>query len=524
MFNPRQTTPACDIVSALIALLSISCNDNFNIYTSTRANSFVIEAMSKRVISPNEKVTITGKNFKPSMQIEEEQETTVPSAYSVDSATTITYQVRSDSRLGPLKLHLTQDGIRLTLSLLSDGGKTDYPVMTVAPDQVCRSQSFYDGEGKLQQGTKLCGIDSCTQDGAVQCTTSSAFKAAATAHLGEKVLVNHAVAGVAGSATLPAATQVRQMSGVYGAIGKDGSGGVTPLLTDCSADGATGCVAVSTFPAADLAGLNASKLQAGITVAGVTGTLPWCKEDGEQNCRLSGKFKAGNPTTVDAWDLRAGRTLAGVAGALKMSCRNTINAASFNHDDITTLNNSADITGNSNDYWDTVDEANGFPATPVAGWSSDTYCDSSVWQDVTTIDGGVSRVACGTSNTCIYKDRITSLEVTGILDAIGNATSTTAPGSYTWSDGMRKCNSSTYGGYPAGTWRLPTQKELIELYAHGMTALVHESFISWANTEGVFLSATTAAIVPEWYRAFSFRYGNSAGWTKTIGASLICVK
>ena len=119
------------------------------------------------------------------------------------------------------------------------------------------------------------------------------------------------------------------------------------------------------------------------------------------------------------------------------------------------------------------------------------------WYDVTTIDGGVSKVTCGVS-TCIYQDNVTGsyvkgLQVTGILSSTKNTTSTNNPWKATWSLAVSGCHDSIYGGYQINTWRLPTKDELVALYADGIAGLTggNKTFLSPANTKLPFWSSTT---------------------------------
>ena len=83
--------------------------------------------------------------------------------------------------------------------------------------------------------------------------------------------------------------------------------------------------------------------------------------------------------------------------------------------------------------------------------------------------------------------------MTGILASGGNTTNTTTPVTYAWNAAVQTCNSSTYGGYAAGSWRLPTQKELMSLYEHGIVSLAGASFMTLANMRNYYWSSSTAS-------------------------------
>ena len=405
------------------------------------------------------------------------------------------------------------------------------------------------GGGTLQTGTRTCTIPpACTADGGTSCVANATYTAALTTGLSSKVVSGNTVAGVAGNVTipsvgnvlttitygasgtssvgtltLPSAANVRTSQGTFGV----GGTATTPTLVDCATDGGTSCVTVAGYPAAKLANFSASNIQGGVTIAAIAGsgfTTATCGSDGQQNCAVSGVFKAANVTGISTWDLRSGLSLGGITGALKTNCRNTVNNTYFNYDGaVGSLPNTGITSGTASDYWDTMDDRFGWSTNTVTGWSSNTYCDSTTWTDVTTTNGGTSNVACGTS-ACIYKDQITNLQVTGILASGSNTTDTTTPATYTWSAAVNACAGSTYGGFTAGTWRLPTQKELMSLYEHGIAAMVGTNFMSLANMTNYFWSSsTTSTSTTNAWRVY-LAAGHTDYGPKTFTYSVSCVK
>ena len=112
-------------------------------------------------------------------------------------------------------------------------------------------------------------------------------------------------------------------------------------------------------------------------------------------------------------------------------------------------------------WWDTIDDENNnavYPTSLVSGWSTDTDCDSSTWQDLTT-DGTCNTAA----DDCIMKDRITGLMWSESYPVTATAAASTTRN---WQLSIQQCNNLSFGGYSG--WRLPTQKELMEAYVHGI--------------------------------------------------------
>jgi len=237
------------------------------------------------------------------------------------------------------------------------------------------------------------------------------------------------VAGVAGNVTLPAASNV-----------------LTGVIYGTSGTGSTGSLTLPT--AANVRTVNGAY---GVGGTGTAPTLANCSSDGQTGCVTSGILPAAAISGFSTWNIRTGTTLAGLAGTLKTNCRNAVNSTYFNYDGVVASLPATGVTsGTAFDYWDTIDDYYGSATNKVNAWSSDTYCDSTTWTDVTTTDGGTTFTTCASSAAnCQYKDNITNLVTTKVVSA-----------SSTWIAAVNACAGSTYGGYAAGTWRLPTQKEL----------------------------------------------------------------
>ena len=528
-----------------------------------------VTARAPFIVKAGSTVTITGTNFRPTMTLALGGRPVAN--LKVMSDTSASFTAPTYQGFGLSSLTADQDGSSTQSAVVYyTGTYADYPVSSKAVSEICAGEKFYDSTGTLQTGTRNCTIPAaCTADGATSCVANATYTAALTTGLASKLLSSATVAGVAGNVTLPAAgnvlaaitygtsgtgatgtltlptaANVRTVNGAYGV----GGTGTAPSLTDCAADGGTGCVSVASFTAATTSGL-ASKVLSGSTVAGVGGnvilpsatnvltavtygvsgtsavgtltlptaanvrtvngaygvggtatapTLADCSSDGQTGCVTSGILPAAAITGFSTWNIRAGTTLAGVAGTLKTNCRNAVNSTYFNYDGaVASLPATGVTSGTAFDYWDTVDDYYGFAANKVTAWSSDTYCDSSTWTDVTTTNGGTTYTTCALSSAnCQYKDNITNLVTTKVVSA-----------SSTWSAAVNACASSTYGGYAAGTWRLPTQKELMAQYEHGIVSLVSANFMTLANMQNYFWSSSTDSHSTTYAWGVSLAYG-----------------
>jgi hypothetical protein len=294
------------------------------------------------------------------------------------------------------------------------------------------------------------------------------------------------------------------------------------------------------------------------------------------------------PIAPNSWDVRIGQTINGVAGQLKTACRNSANTTVFdagafknavatkgtdiftvtahgyvNTDTVrytaqTAITNltattttyfvvsstantfqlaatsgGAAINFTSNgagvvvykwndgtrDIWDTIDDYNNNGATFTSAsmpsaWTSDNFCggagtaaSSAVWTDTTT-DG-----TCDTAgDECRFKDKITGLEWSEFQSA-----------SAAWGTAMTTCGNLSFGG--AGAWRLPTQKELMAAYEHGIYAASNANWLTKAQMDATYFwssSTVSSATLTAW--AVFLSYGSVANVSKTSVNQVQCVR
>ena len=410
-----------------------------------------------------------------------------------------------------------------SVSLISDPG--DLPIITLATDTVCQEIKFRNAKGEITTGTKDCSKPTvCSVSGQSDCLAQGTFMAVSQ----EELL----------PAVIKTGVTVGGVTGTYPSSGNPLAGADATADLDYASFNAK-IKSASTFQWFKSDGtrytntgdsdITSSNIASGVGIFDTSGSLVVpnaCMNDGEQNCTVAGDFKAANIVSINAWDIRYGLSLAGITGNLKTNCRNSALVSHYNYDgDLSTLPNTAQVFATTNvDVWDSVNDYGGWPSSKVSEWSDGTFCDSSTWSDVTTLDKGSTFVSCGTGGTCIYQDKISKLRVSGPLKSGDYSTvDNSVPASLTWSDAMRACQSSTIGNYDPGTWRLPTQKELQALYTHGIVSIASSSFITKANMDSQFWSSshgfpnTTATAVV-------LSYGGTGAQSMTSLKNVVCVQ
>ncbi len=286
-----------------------------------------MEVHSRRpfVVKPGETVEVRGINFRSSILLAWNG-AKVDAQFKSDSLAT--FVAPSSGSFGLTNLLLEQDGNSQTISLFYAGTAADFPIITASPQDICAGLKFYDKNGDMQTGSKNCsGPDltgltpavlkagvavagvtgifapDCISDGQGACLVDgSNYKAAKMANFAASdVKSGITVAGLAGTGALES-------------------------HSECSADGATGCVANASYKAAKMLNVVGGNIKSGVSIAGVAGNLSAeshisCATDGEAGCVVVGPaFKAADMNLVVAGNIKAGVTIAGTAGSFGPAC------------------------------------------------------------------------------------------------------------------------------------------------------------------------------------------------------------
>ncbi len=362
------------------------------------------------------------------------------------------------------------------------------PLIAVSPSKVCAGVEFYDGNGDKQTGTLDCTADlSNLLEGNI------------------KSGVN--IAGVDG----------KYPSAAYSLDGSTSVADLTAPTFDAKMKSDTKFEWFDSegkrYEEAGDSDLNsAANIADGVTIFGMTG--------------------AAANVAADAWDIRAGIDVpgrTGVKGKLKVACRNAVRFSGSGVYNNVTAPASSSTT--ASDIWDTIDDYHSLPSTLnfPSTWSvAENYCgnadstassDDDVWVDVTTADGTTPSTCGDTPTNCTMKDRITGLKWSKFFGVVPSwQGSIASPGA------IIMCHTSTHNGQLAGAWRLPTQKELLDAYNHGIAGVARTNWITrddmvnrnmWGATYG------GASHVLQWVNLANGR-AHQSDYNATTGA--VCVQ
>jgi hypothetical protein len=350
--------------------------------------------------------------------------------------------------------------------------------------------------------------------------------------------------------------------------------------SNCTSDGATNCVTTSAFKSADSSLVTAGNIKSGVTIAGQTGDYPsvsfplpgadttpdldtatfdakvksaanfeyWnaygTRQIGSGDANITaanikntvsifGLAGTYSGPAIDAWDLRAGTTVGSVTGKLKVNCRNAIMSDRYNYDGtIASISSSAVVTGASLDPWDTIDDANGtnlgfvtlFPTANLPRpWTIDHFCggveqtvgDDKVWKDVTTTGDGVTASSCATTTAhCTLKDKISGLHWSKNQSSVNQKS---------WMQALNICDQLNHNGF--SDWRLPTQKELMDAYVHGIRSATQTNWFTDSEMQNSVLSASSSSYNGSEYLYVNLRNGGTGSYAKSTGLHMVfCVR
>lgn len=336
----------------------------------------------------------------------------------------------------------------------------------------------------------------------------------------------------------------------------------TLVLSNCTKDGQMDCIAVSGFKALNVSKLSPDKIAYGTTIAGVVGSkrdMKQCRNAAQLSLYDSSYPVSNLGANAAAWTFTTANVntgtdvidLTNIHGLkadfqVKFSSTTTLPApltAGTTYyvivNSTTTIKLAATAAGTAIDitsigagthtidivpdgvasYWDTTDDYNnGLTAYPANNpWSSSDYiCDSS---NFTNVSGGAGLVPSNSiptgatiAFTQIWQDNLTGMYVSNPLYA-------GAANTKTWADAILMCESLN-GGTAGNGWRLPVQKEILQLYVDGISKVP----VSGMSLNNCFWAATTPAGLNTAYCHFLSNAQTFNNTRSGTGTSAFCVR
>ncbi|MBC7532418.1 MAG: DUF1566 domain-containing protein [Oligoflexus sp.] len=426
------------------------------------------------------------------------------------------------NKQSPLKY---RPGAKIVVEPKEGETAVSYPVSLLDPALVCTNVTFYNKDGEVVQGTRICdgspllGLDpnlkaenikagisigkivgtlrarpeDCGSDGSMDCVViGPTYAAAITSNIAAKVVSGQSVAGILGSAT--------------------------PPLPNCSADGQTNCVAISSYPALQLSLLTPGVLKSGTVINSVTGAYPnatyplaagdayvdldaatfnakvkasanfgWFDRNGTRYSAVgdtditSANIKSGIDIFNSNGNFGGNCTADGQLGCLTNGPYRSVDTSALSTWDIRAGKTAGAISGSLSFYKNLAQLTTFNRTTGTDSNASTTVADiydtiddynsagampSQVPTGFTAPGSNWLRDSLSDSNangTCDGSEACVYKDLTTGLLWAKDDTST-----YTWENAISYCAGLNYGSYTG--WRLPTQKELTQSYINGIWA------------------------------------------------------
>lgn len=494
----------------------------------------VINALSALAARPGEVVEVSGQNLIDGMEVTVNG---ILAELTVTSAIQASFVMPDRAGIGLVDVAvMIGDRTVKTLSLISDGAGDGVPFAMFSPDQVCQGLKFRNASGAIQQGSKVCTQPSaCTADGSGACVVDgTTFKAANVTNLaGTDIRSGITIAGISGTldpdALMPDAHDVRQgtefgssstgsmrpMMACKNGRGISGLGGSrsTPYdgtLTQASIGGSVAISSGSTTVTGTGTNFN---LHVGvgdsITVAGETRRIvthvnqTLVTVDTAFTQTLTGQNFSITPSpnadlTID--DNQAhGIAVAAPPGVVSTTSGSTTlrgSGTSFTTDiskgDFVTVNGEQRIVvAIADDEELTVGSSFGNTNASSSYSLINYYAPSGncnavdSFKDVTNSGVGMTPDSSKRASwKRIFQDDLTGTYFTNVLSTIGS-----------WTVATDAC-AALNGGTGGSGWRLPTQKELQQLYINGLGRMGTSSQSAFGATTAFFWSSSLIAYDP----------------------------
>jgi len=132
------------------------------------------------------------------------------------------------------------------------------------------------------------------------------------------------------------------------------------------------------------------------------------------------------------------------------------------------------------------------------------------WVDVTTTNGTMPSTCNATPANCTMKDTISGL-----------SWSNKRPDA-TWQGASDHCRTLNYNGVSG--WRLPTQTELMTAVDHGIFSAARANWMTLANMQDYFWSASSLSDNTSYAWRVFFKYGYTTTSNKNLISDVVCVQ
>ena len=240
------------ILLFLIVSLLVACSEQTIPSDAAKALASRVNKIDKLTVVSGDTVHIEGVNLNRSITASIEGEE-VPVLVSDAKEATLSIPESSFKGSSTLSFLTAKGVVFASFPVLMNMRVEDLASSALAAEQVCDDIVFKNSAGALTRGLRICNavLKACSSAGEAGCRTVLPFLSIDTSDpslVSANIRNGITIAGISGSAT--------------------------PAPSNCSSDGQTNCVAVSTYPALQLSLLTPAVLKSGTVINAVTGAYP----------------------------------------------------------------------------------------------------------------------------------------------------------------------------------------------------------------------------------------------------------
>lgn len=547
-------------LTALTVICFTGCKNGIEVKLKESDSRFAaVSSNATRVARPGEQVKISGSGFDAKRsyvaRFTKDDGSAIDAELTVESSSEAYFVMPDGLNLGEKSYEIMQGSKRLRImTVFADQASNTLPFITADPSEICSTVAFIDRLGARVEGTKNCtGLSTTDNEKLLPGNIKSGITIAGVAGLYPSSTYPLTGATVTADLDTPTfnakiksgpAFEYWDSNGVKHTGAGDSDIVDSNIANTIDIFGTTGNLVGGAAP-------DPWDLRAGVTVGAVTGRL-------KVNCRNRSRAAVYNYDEV-------------IFPGTPRS-----------------ISNNAETAGTAIDYWDTIDDynnnASGLP-TSIVGNLTNNDCsgvetvagDNNVWKDITTAGSGAASCS-GSPENCTMQDKITGLgwsrmanfsfinstttsgsplvtlsstaglvpnmrltgtgipasanilsvdsstQITMSANATASASNVTVTiNSALWNGAVNYCDALTHNGF--SDWRLPTQKELIDSYNHGIRSAASSQWISESNmATNNFWSASSVSdtTVNAWYVFLAYGYTDTS--VKTGYYFVACVR
>jgi hypothetical protein len=188
----------------LAMIAATACNSPLAVSGNDPTKTATINSLDQLSAKPGDELTIKGTNLSEGIEV---LVNNVPANFHRIDSKSATVEIPPNVDPGLIKITFSDRGKQVgAVTVMNSNSIEAMSRISIPLDNICDSYIVKDDSGDLARGKAKCNLlqNLCTTEGQTGCTTSADVPSAAKSHIASSVLQGQTVAGVSGTAVLPA--------------------------------------------------------------------------------------------------------------------------------------------------------------------------------------------------------------------------------------------------------------------------------------------------------------------------------